>query len=222
MLNQILKDVQPDLIYLNSLFDPKFSIPLLFHLWRNQKNFPSTICAPRGELSPGALAIKKWKKLSFIKFFSLLSLQKKLYFHATSQLEKDHIEMSFANGCTIASAGNLTKENISQKRIINAKRFKPGAPLRVIFLSRIHPKKNLEYAIERISECRAQLKLFIYGPIDDPVYWKRCQEKIDALPRTVSTASFQLWQKPTCFFCQQKEKILVMLSTRRYMLVVYR
>ena len=58
---RLLRETQPQLVYLNSLFDYRFTIlPLLIVrtiFWR----LP-VVLAPRGELSAGALALKRIKK----------------------------------------------------------------------------------------------------------------------------------------------------------------
>ena len=45
---RLARDVQADLIYLNSLFYPKFSLPVLAAKYCHSKDLPPVICAPRG------------------------------------------------------------------------------------------------------------------------------------------------------------------------------
>jgi glycosyltransferase involved in cell wall biosynthesis len=56
----------------------------------------------------------------------------------------------------------------------------------VLFLSRIHPTKNLAYALSLLPAVRADVELHIHGPLDDPAYWARCQSLIAALPPHVA------------------------------------
>lgn len=61
-LKELLEAVNPEWIYLNSLFSSKFAIlPLLI----NKKLKKKVLLAPRGMLSSGALGLKKSKKESF-------------------------------------------------------------------------------------------------------------------------------------------------------------
>ena len=48
-------------------------------------------------------------------------------------------------------------------------------------MSRIHPVKNLQYAIESIAKCKNSIIFDIYGPIEDKEYWNSCQELISKL-----------------------------------------
>lgn len=63
---------------------------------------------------------------------------------------------------------------------------KPGEPLRVVFLSRISPMKNLDYALEVLAQVTTPIVFTIYGPREDATYWNRCEAAIAALPPHVS------------------------------------
>ena len=67
----LIKIVDYDILYLNSYFDPFFTIlPLfLFTIFRKGKK---VIIAPRGEFSPGALRLKWLKKRIYIIIFKAL------------------------------------------------------------------------------------------------------------------------------------------------------
>ena len=56
---------------------------------------------------------------------------------------------------------------------------------RFVFLSRIHPKKNLLYAISLFKEIKGKVEFDIYGPIEDEDYWKQCQDEMKKLPENV-------------------------------------
>jgi glycosyltransferase involved in cell wall biosynthesis len=57
----------------------------------------------------------------------------------------------------------------------------PGS-LRIVFLSRIAPKKNLDYLLSVLNKVDIAVDLSIYGPTEDPAYWSLCQGLIKALP----------------------------------------
>jgi glycosyltransferase involved in cell wall biosynthesis len=67
-------------------------------------------------------------------------------------------------------------------------RGRDGAPLSVVFISRISPKKNLLLALEGLALCNARVDFSIYGPIEDEAYWSRCRKAIDRLPRSVQVS----------------------------------
>ncbi|NNF01740.1 MAG: group 1 glycosyl transferase, partial [Bacteroidia bacterium] len=70
-LLRIIKEVDPDVIYMNSMFSKFFTLyPLLLSKMRLVKS--KMVVAPRGMLGKGALAIKAAKKESFLKTAKLL------------------------------------------------------------------------------------------------------------------------------------------------------
>jgi len=59
-------------------------------------------------------------------------------------------------------------------------------PLRLIFLSRISPMKNLEYALSILAKISIKIEFDIYGPIEDIIYWEKCQNIICNLPENIN------------------------------------
>ena len=55
-----------------------------------------------------------------------------------------------------------------------------------IFLSRIHPKKNLKAAVSYFSNIKGKVDFDIYGPLEDPAYWDECMEEIKKLPDNIN------------------------------------
>jgi glycosyltransferase involved in cell wall biosynthesis len=60
-----------------------------------------------------------------------------------------------------------------------------GAPLRLCFLSRISPKKNLDFALRVLAAVTVPVEFTIFGPVDDAAYWAACQPLIAQLPTNV-------------------------------------
>ena len=58
-------------------------------------------------------------------------------------------------------------------------------PMRVAFLSRICPQKNLLRAIEEMQKAKQSMRFTIYGPVEDRAYWRRCQRALQRLPGNV-------------------------------------
>ena len=178
----IVREVQPDAIYLNSFFDPMFTQKVL--LARLLRRFPATpvILAPRGEFSEGALGLKSIKKKMYLWITRLLGLYRNITWQASSDLEakdirtgfppsrSDHIQVAL-NLAPAVSAG----EGPSHHR-------EPGAPLRVCFISRISPKKNLDYALRVLQTVKVPVLFTVYGPRSEPEYWQTCETLISALP----------------------------------------
>ena len=93
----LLKKTKPQLVYLNSFFDYRFTILPLFITRMTSRKTP-VVLAPRGEFSAGALALKRQKKRVFIAAFRMLGLHKAVTWHASTAQEKADIERVFGSG----------------------------------------------------------------------------------------------------------------------------
>lgn len=174
---QILCDRDYDIVYLNSFFSLRFSFfPLLIAKVLGQR----IVLGPRGEFSEGALSLKSFKKRFFISFYKLLRLHKGIIFQASSDYEADDIRRALGDGVDICVAENVGAQEFARQ--LNAR---TAGPLKVVFLSRISPMKNLLFALEALKQVRQPLVYHIYGPIEDPDYWQQCEQIIASLPSHV-------------------------------------
>lgn len=181
-LVKTIRSIDYDMVHLNSFFEPLFStLPALLMKIRLLKRRP-IVMAPRGEFSPGALALKSFKKALFVRFQSLIGLYVDAYWQATSELEARDIKGVLGDKVHVQMAPNLSAKDcpIHQKRV-----EKPAGRLRVAFLSRISPKKNLLALIHAAGRLRGSVNLDIWGPIDDAKYWRQCQQGMALLPGNV-------------------------------------
>lgn len=176
----IINSVKYDTIYLNSFFSFKFSmVPLLLYKTKLIQKKPIVI-APRGEFSPGALGLKSGKKKLFINFIKTLGLYRNVIWHATAETEKKDIEAIFGSSANIKVANNLTinYDNLKYDKKIKKKK----GELKIVFISRVHPKKNLKKAIEFLKSTNGKIEFNIYGPLEDQSYWAECEKMIKTLP----------------------------------------
>jgi glycosyltransferase involved in cell wall biosynthesis len=168
-----------DIIYLNSFFSPSAALrPLAYRRFGRLAPKP-VLLAPRGEFSPGALALKPAKKRLFIALSKAVGLHGNVLFQASSEYEAADIRRTLGD-VPVYVASDLpgrSTSNVDQDDVAA-----PGQPLRAVFLSRISPKKNLLGAIEVLARVRAPVTFDIYGVIEDGAYWARCQAAIAALP----------------------------------------
>ena len=182
-IKKILDETPYDLLYLNSFFSFKFTIiPLLL---RKLGLVSKKLCiiAPRGEFSPEAVKLKGLKKKTYITLSNWLNLYRNLYWQASSSFEKNDIRREIGNLANkIYIATNITK--LTPVTSENIKLRKPG-PLRLIFLSRISPKKNLDFLLRVLSKINTPVELAIYGPKGDTGYWKRCLNLKKKLPSNI-------------------------------------
>jgi glycosyltransferase involved in cell wall biosynthesis len=176
---RMIRDVDPDVVYLNSFFDPNFSLqPLMARRFgMTGRNVPWVI-APRGEFSKGAIALKPWKKRPYSAFCRVLSLHNGVIWQASSDLEREDIRRVMGTGSRIRIAADLT-EQVGPLPGVQPERT---GPMRVCFLSRLSPKKNLLYAIDVIRRVRQPICFDILGPREDLAYWETCQRAIAQAP----------------------------------------
>lgn len=185
-ISDIINSVDYDVMYLNSFFSYKFSIiPILL---KKIKRIPQKpiVLAPRGEFSPGALGFKSWKKKIYIKITKALRLYKNIIWHATAENEREHIEAIFGEDANIRIASNLTTNYMALGYEKTIKKEK--GELKIVFISRIHPKKNIKKALEFLKCIDGKIDFNIYGPIVDRVYWEDCKRKIEDLPPNIKVS----------------------------------
>ncbi len=187
-ISSLISNTPYDILYLNSFFDPIFTLrPLLARKfgWIPPK---PVIIAPRGEFSEGAIKLKRLKKILYIKFLKFFQLYENIVWHASSEYEvKDIVRVMDAHLRAIHVAPDLSARQIEGSPI-DLPDKEDCALLRILFLSRISPKKNLDYALKVLCEVNVSVVFHIYGPIEDANYWQKCNELIKKLPANVSVS----------------------------------
>jgi glycosyltransferase involved in cell wall biosynthesis len=175
----LLNETKPQLVYLNSFFDYRFSIlPLLITQMTRRKT--PVVLAPRGEFSVGALALKREKKRAFIMAFRMLGLHKSVTWHASTAQEKADIERVFGSGARSHVAIDLRTDLSTggERQYHNQQSDADPHYCSLVFFSRIVPKKNVATAIKAMSLIKGKARLSIAGPIEDAKYWTKCLELI--------------------------------------------
>ena len=177
---RILEEINPEVLYLNTPFSIRESIlPALAACLRFHA-IP-IVMAPRGGLDPGALSIKRAKKLAFLRILRLSRLPRRMTWQASTELEAAHIVDRLGN-VKVLIASNLPMAASTVD--VGAIGKVPGQ-LRVLFLSRISVKKNLPYLLDRVASLRGHIELTIAGPIEERSLWDECQRRIASLPANV-------------------------------------
>lgn len=183
LIASIMKEMSFDYFYLNSFFDFKFSILPILAKRTNKEISGQLVLAPRGEFSPGALNIKAQKKSVYLRLFKLLGLAKLFIWHATAESEKNDIRNIFGNQGIIKIANNLTANYADLNYGKNI--TKTIGTAKFVFISRIHPKKNLLQALQLVGEMKGNIEFSIYGPLEDKNYWEKCQNVIATFPESI-------------------------------------
>ncbi len=183
---EIINSVKYDVMYLNSFFSFKDSIvPILLSKIKRISRKP-IVLAPRGQFSIGALSLKSSKKQQYIKIAKMFGFYKDIVWHATAFTEKKDIENVFGSGEKVIVANNLTARYDELKFDKNI--LKRKGELKIVFVSRVHPKKNLKGAIELLRSIKGKIEFNIYGPLEDKNYWSECERTIADLPGSIKVS----------------------------------
>lgn len=184
-LKHLMLGIEYDVLYLNSFFSYAFTIkPLILRRLGLIKKTP-IVLAPRGEFSQGALAIKGFKKQLFLRIAGSTGLYRDVVWQASSEHEANDINRWFSNDNNqILIAPNLFHKP-SWPSGFERRQKKTEGRLKVVFLSRISQKKNLEHALEMFKKVKGEVQFNIYGPLEDVGYWEKCQKTLKLLPENV-------------------------------------
>lgn len=176
-----IRNIQPDFIYLNSLFSKYFSIyPLLMK--RLGRIDGKIILAPRGMLRESALQFKKSKKKVFLRTLRGLKMQHLVTFHATDATEQNDVKTHFGKQADVKMISNFPG---IQKELLIPPDKKRGA-VKLIFVGRVHPIKNLHLLLESLLPVKEEVQLTIVAAIEDMAYWEHCNKIIQSFPASIS------------------------------------
>lgn len=188
-LKKFLNGTKHDVLYLNSFFDHRFSIFPLLLKYLNLYSNKSIVIAPRGEFSKGALKIKKFKKNIFISLVKSLGIYNNLTWQASSEFElEDIVRVMNVDIKDIVIAPDLLpsyeiRGNLNFNRGNKEER---SNILKIVFLSRITRKKNLDYLLRILSSIENDVCLSVYGPIEETKYWNDCLKLVENLPDNIT------------------------------------
>jgi len=185
-VRHLLVTERHDVLYVNSFFDPRFSmLPVSMNRSLGIRAAPM-IVAPRGEFSLGALALKHVRKRAFIGLGRASGLYRRVLWHASTELEAHDIRRELRGSAesihvarNLAAAGGYPLDSDDRRPPVEA------GVLRICFLSRVTPKKNLDYALRVLRRVSTRVDFSIYGPILDRTYWARCSALLEELPGNV-------------------------------------
>ena len=179
----IMQETTHDVVYLNSFFSPRFTILPLLAQWLGMAPRQQVIMSPRGELSAGALQLKLFKKRAYVLAAKACGIYDHAIWKASTDFEANDIRAVFGPKTRVVVASDLP--HFQQVKPPNPQR-KSGQPLRVIFLSRISPMKNLSFALQVLAQVRVPVDFSIIGPVSDQAYWTECQNLMAAIPNHIN------------------------------------
>jgi glycosyltransferase involved in cell wall biosynthesis len=182
LLQRCVADTGCDVIWLNSFFS-RGSIGVLTSRRLGRIRRP-VLLAPRGEFSPGALALKRYRKAVVKRLLRGTGCLRSIHWLASSAAERDDIARTIG-----ASPITCVPESIAEVPAGDQPwPVKSPHRLRAVFASRIATTKNLQFLLEVLARCEGDIHLDIVGPLEDPDYWARCQSVMQRLPPTITVA----------------------------------
>jgi glycosyltransferase involved in cell wall biosynthesis len=184
-LRHIFKEVQPQFVYFNSMFSFRYTLLPLWVMMRGRFS-GKIILAPRGMLHKGAVQQKSLKKNLFLKAFKITGWQKRIEFQATDPQEQKDILFFFGHKTKTVVVSDIPNVYPNEWKSLQKKK----GELRCVFISRITPKKNIDYLLERLGELdkQHQIVLDLYGLEEDPAYAGRCRKLIDSLGKQIQVS----------------------------------
>ena len=180
---RMMREQPHDVLCLNSLFDPVSSLNPMLARRIPGTPAPPVVLAPRGELSPEALALKGWKKRVFLSIARSVEYYRGVLWHASNEEEAHRIRQQFGESAQIVVASDLA--DLSALATAPDDDERREGPLRIVFLSRISRMKNLDYALKSLARCPVPVQFDIWGTTEDKGYWKECRKLIEGLPANV-------------------------------------
>jgi glycosyltransferase involved in cell wall biosynthesis len=198
----VLRDNRWDLLYLNSFFDRRSSMFLMFLYRLRLIAVKRILLAPRGEFSLGALSLKRLRKRLYLWMVKVAGCYENVVFHASTEYEAQDIRREFRRlteprDVLIARPVDQSRSfiltapdpsGVLADRGSDEQCAKIAGMLRLVFVSRISRKKNLHFALELLKGIRGNVRFDIYGPSSDPSYVKACQATAAQLPANIQVS----------------------------------
>lgn len=180
LLQRCVNDTACDVIWLNSFFS-RASIAILV-LRRIGRIRRPVLLAPRGEFSPGALALKRRRKAIAMRWLRSTGCLRSIHWLASSDAERRNIAQAIG-----APLITCVPESVAEVPVADEPwPAKSPRRLRALFAARIAPTKNLHFLLEVLARCDGDVHLDIVGPLEDPAYWARCHTLMQRLPSSVT------------------------------------
>jgi glycosyltransferase involved in cell wall biosynthesis len=132
-----LQKENPAIVHINGIWSPQN--------WGFQKAAQElgikVVLSPHGMLEPWILAHNPWKKKLGLFLYQNKAIKKAEHLHVTALMEKESVRnLGYNNQLTIIPNGIDLREIVQKKEFYGTKK--------IIFLSRIHPKKGIELLLE--------------------------------------------------------------------------
>lgn len=171
--NKILNEIHPNIIHINCCWLPQCAWA---QEWAQKLGY-KVILTPHGMLEPWIMRRHYWtRKLPALLLYQKEAIIKANYIHATAESEKNNLLNLGYNNKIEVIANGIDVDNIQIKSTWRRSKT-------LLFLSRIHIKKGIEFLLDAIAELKDQLKGYtIYiGGEGEVNYIQTLKEKAESL-----------------------------------------
>lgn len=150
---KLLNEIKPDVVHCNCCWIPDSA---LTQKWAQEKEY-KVVLTPHGMLEPWILKRHYYtKKVPTLWLYQKQAVKKADMLHATADSEKEHLlQLGWNDKITIVPNGidvEAIQMKSSWKRTGN-----------ILFLSRVHPKKGINYLIEALAKLGGDYNCIIAG-----------------------------------------------------------
>lgn len=148
---QQIKAIQPDVFHVNGCWTPGCA---LTQKWAQEMGI-KVVLTPHGMLEPWILERHYWtRKVPALLLYQKAAVRNADYLHATADSEKVNLQkLGYNNRIEVISNG-IEVENIALKKDWKRKK-------RILFLSRIHVKKGIEFLLEATALLKDKLEDYV-------------------------------------------------------------
>lgn len=174
---RLLEEVQPDVIHINCCWMPQIALVTHWaYVWRKKLSRPVVIVlTPHGMLEPWLISRNYWtRKLPAIWLYQRKAVRQCDLLIATAEEEKQHLSDLGWNRQIALVQNGIDVRRIEMKSAWNK-------PQRLLFMSRVHPKKGLEMlfeALSRFNKCPFILEIAGSG---DAAYVEQLKHMVTSL-----------------------------------------
>lgn len=168
-----VRECSPHGIFLNSVFS---GLTVRYLLTRKLPGLGRTpvMLAPCGEFGAGAMRTKAGRKRVYLFVSRLMWLFAGVWWKASTATEREEIG-SLLPEALIRVAPDIAAPLNGVSEAPDPNRRRPGT-LRLVYLSRIHPHKNLLWLLRLLGRTTESVSLDVYGPTDDAEYLSNCKK----------------------------------------------
>lgn len=170
---KLLNNIHPDIIHVNCCWLPQCA---WVQLWAQELDY-KVVLTPHGMLEPWIMKRHYWtRKLPALLLYQKKAIIKADFIHATAESEKNNLLNLGYNDKIEVIANGIDVNSIQIKSTWKRKK-------KILFLSRIHVKKGIEFLLDAIAELKEQLNgytIYIAGEGENN-YIQNLKEKAESL-----------------------------------------